>query len=179
MFNPLDIIHQYYEKDSELYHILVLHSQQVRDKALSVAEKHPELNLNTSFLSEAALLHDIGIFLTNAPRIYCHGTHEYIQHGYLGADLLREAGLVKHALVCERHTGVGISLEKILERNLPLPHRPMIPVTNEEKVICYADKFYSKSDLHVTLSLERIINILGHHGEENVKIFMQWHEMYG
>ena len=179
MLNPLDILHQYYEKDSELYHILLLHSEQVRDKALSIAAKHPELQLNTTFLAEAAMLHDIGIFMTHAPRIYCHGTHEYIQHGYLGADLLREAGLPKHALVCERHTGVGITLEKIIEKNLPLPHRAMVPVTQEEKVICYADKFFSKSDLHVTLPPERILKILGHHGDENIKIFTHWHEIYG
>jgi hypothetical protein len=71
----------------------------VSDKALAIARMHPELNLDTRFVEEAAMLHDIGIYLCNAPEIDCHGEAEYICHGYLGADILRREGLPKHALV--------------------------------------------------------------------------------
>ena len=69
------------------------------------------------------MLHDIGIFRCNAPDIDCHGEAEYICHGYLGAELMRAEGYPRHARVCERHTGTGITLAMIEERNLPLPHR--------------------------------------------------------
>jgi uncharacterized protein len=176
--DPLELINKYYTPDSELHYVLVKHSEQVRDKALDVARQHPELKLDLAFLAEAAMLHDIGIFRCNAPRIFCHGPFEYIQHGYLGAEILHSEGFPRHALVCERHTGTGISLKKIIEHKLPLPHRDMLPISMEEQVICYADKFFSKTELHKIHSLERIRTQLNHFGEENVRIFDAWHGMF-
>jgi len=179
MINPEAIIRQYYKPESELYNILMIHSEQVKNKALEVALKHPELQANTQFISEAAMLHDIGIFLTNAPGIYCLGTHQYIEHGYLGADILRAEGFSTHALVCERHTGTGISIENIVEQKLPLPKRDLIPQTLEEKIICYADKFYSKSKLNQELSLDKILKQLNYYGDIQAKTFLEWHALFG
>ena len=139
--DALAIINKYYPEDNELKHILLTHSRSVADKALWIAGKHPELNLDKQFLEEAAMLHDIGIFRCNAPDIDCHGDAEYICHGYLGAELMRAEGYPRHARVCERHTGTGITLAMIEERGLPLPHRDFMPETLEEQLICYADKF--------------------------------------
>ena len=102
MIQPLDIIRKYYTLDSLAGQSLLIHSQLVRDKALAIAMRHAEMDLDISFIKEAAMLHDIGIFLTNAPDIGCFGEYPYICHGYLGADLLRKEGLPRHALVCER-----------------------------------------------------------------------------
>jgi uncharacterized protein len=176
--NPFEIIEKYFLKDSEIYYVLVTHSEQVRDKALDVANNHPELHLDTQFIAEAAMLHDIGIFLCDAPRIHCHGLHQYIEHGYLGADLLREEGLPRHALVCERHTGVGISLEMIVKGKLPLPHGDMLPVSIEEQVICYADKFFSKTQLDEEHSVDRIRKYLKRYGESEVTKFDSWHSRF-
>ncbi|KAA5400559.1 HDIG domain-containing protein, partial [Phocaeicola dorei] len=142
---PLDIIKKYYPESSDAYRILVTHSRSVADKALALARLHPEMNLDLTFIEEAAMLHDIGIFLCNAPDIDCHGEADYICHGYLGADLMRKEGYPRHALVCERHTGTGLSLAMIEERNLPVPHRDMRPVSLAEQLICFADKFFSKT----------------------------------
>jgi len=176
--NPGNIIEKYYQPGTELHHILITHSRQVRDKALQVLDIHPGLQADRQFIEEAAMLHDIGIFLCNAPRIHCNGTHHYLQHGYLGAEILIREGYPRHALVCERHTGVGISLQQITERDLPLPHRDMRPVSLEEQIICYADKFYSKTELHTEHSLERIYHSLSHFGSENVQIFREWHQRF-
>ena len=155
--SPLTIIDKYYPEDNEQKHILTVHSRLVAEKALWIARRHPELQLDEVFLYEAAMLHDIGIFQTDAPRIYCFGEHPYICHGYLGADLMRREGYPRHALVCERHTGAGLSLDDILAQGLPVPHRDMLPVSLEEQVICFADKFYSKTHLSAfgTAGLER------------------------
>ena len=53
----------------------------------------------------------------------------------------------RHALVCERHTGAGLSLKDIMDQKLPVPPREMLPVSMEEQVICFADKFFSKTHL--------------------------------
>ena len=116
--NPLALIDKYYPEDNELKHILLVHSRSVADKALEMARKHPELNLDLTFIEEAAMLHDIGIFMTDADGIFCFGKYPYICHGYLGSELVAREGYPRHALVCERHTGAGLSLKAILERDL-------------------------------------------------------------
>lgn len=42
--NPLDIIAKYYPASSDVYRILVMHSRSVADKALVIAQMHPEMN---------------------------------------------------------------------------------------------------------------------------------------
>jgi len=174
MLDPYKIIEKYYPKDTDIYFILKIHSEQVRDKALEIAEKHPELRLDKQFLAEASLLHDIGIFKCDAPRIHCKGTHQYIEHGYLGAELLRAEGFPRHASVCERHTGTGLTKEIIIRNNLPLPHADFFPQTLEEQVICYADKFFSKTKLAQPHSVEQIRKELARFGDYQVAMFDTW-----
>ena len=175
---PQRIIDKYYAGAEQLRHILWTHSRSVAQKALEIAHRHPELKLDEDFLYEAAMLHDIGIFKTDADGIYCFGDYPYICHGYLGADLVRAEGFPQHALVCERHTGAGLSLSQILEQNLPIPHREMVPVSLEEQVICFADKFYSKTHLDKEKTVEKARKSLSRYGEEGVKRFDNWCELF-
>src|SRR5574340_112740 len=142
--DPFSIISRYYSPGSLAYNTLIEHSRMVAGKCLEIAENISYAAPDISFLKEAAMLHDIGIFHAKAPHIGCYGSRDYICHGYLGRDLLEKEGLPLHALVCERHVGVGLSVSDIMDWGLPLPVREMLPVTLEEKIICYADKFYSK-----------------------------------
>ena len=167
--DPLLILKKYYNEDTDLYKNLVKHSRLVAEKALSFAQKHPELSLDLDFVQEAAMLHDIGVFQCHAPSIGCHGTHPYLQHGYRGAALLRSCGYPRHALVCERHTGTGLSKEQILAQNLPLPAADFLPISLEEKLICFADKFYSKSHPNRELSLDEIRASMARFGKDAVK----------
>ena len=176
--NPLAIIEKYYPKDSEAYRILVTHSRSVADKALALARSHPEMRLDLTFIEEAAMLHDIGIFLCDAPDIDCHGKAPYICHGYLGADLIREEGYPRHALVCERHTGTGLSLAMIEAQGLPVPRRDMRPVSMEEQLICFADKFYSKTKLKKEKSADKIRQSLAKYGDESVGRFNEWCKLF-
>ncbi len=176
--DPNEIIDKYYKKGTKLYDIYMSHVSDVARKALSVAAKHPELAIDVKFLEEAAMLHDIGIFRTKAPRIACEGDMPYICHGYLGREILTRCGYPKHGKVCERHTGTGITLESILQRKLPIPHRDMQPRSLEEKLICFADKFYSKSQLGKEKSLKKIRESLRQHDWHQVKIFDEWCEYF-
>ncbi|MDH6305062.1 uncharacterized protein M2459_001799 [Parabacteroides sp. PF5-5] len=176
--NPIDIISGYYSEKSDAYRILVEHSRDVTNKALAIARQHPEMNLDLEFISEAAMLHDIGVFLCNAPAIDCHGEADYICHGYLGADLMRKEGYPKHALVCERHTGAGITKEEIISRNLPLPHRDLYPVSMEEQLICFADKFFSKTKLGQEKSIDKIQKSLSKYGDTTILRFDRWCKLF-
>lgn len=176
--NPLALIDKYYPEENELKRILLVHSRAVADKALELARKHPELQLDLQFVEEAAMLHDIGIFKTDAKDIFCFGTFPYICHGYLGADLMRQEGYFHHALVCERHTGAGISLEAIETQGLPLPHREMVPVSLEEQLICFADKFYSKTHLDREKSVEKARKSISRFGDDGVVRFDRWCKVF-
>ena len=57
MINPLDIIRKYYTLDSLAGQSLLIHSQLVRDKAQSLAIRHPEMDLDIPFIQEAAPRH--------------------------------------------------------------------------------------------------------------------------
>ena len=166
------LIEKYYASSPELKNILLAHSMQVRDRALQIVDAHPEWTangeVNRRFVEEAAMLHDIGIIYCNAPKIFCVGTHTYLEHGYLGAELLRKEGLPKHALVAERHTGTGITMEQVLREQLPVPVRDYCPVSLEEKIICYADKFYSKGHIGETVSIGKIRQQIWKYGSDAV-----------
>ena len=153
-------------------------SEAVAQKALKIAKKFPEVDKN--FIYEAAMLHDIGVIFTYIPKLNPDGKYPYIAHGYLGREILEKEGLPKHALVCERHMGVGITKEEIIKKNLPLPQRDMIPVTLEEKIIAFADKFYSKhpDGIIKEKSVEQIIKELKKYGEDKVKIFEEWLKLF-
>lgn len=141
----MEIIRRFYPETSPAHAVLVAHSRMVTRKAVSVAEALPHRNPDIPFIRKAAMLHDIGIFQTHAPDIGCFGPHPYICHGYLGRALLESLGYPAHALVCERHTGCGLSAEEIRKAVLPIPERDMLPLSLEEQIICYADKFFSKN----------------------------------
>lgn len=172
------IIDKYYPEENELRRILMIHSRSVADKALAIAEAHPELPIDKQFVEEAAMLHDIGIFRTNAPSIQCFGTEPYICHGTIGAQLMRKEGFPQHALVCERHTGSGLSLLEIERQNLPVPHHDMLPLSLEEKLICYADKFFSKTHLERERTIEQARNSLLKFGEEGIARFDTWIQLF-
>ena len=169
---------QKYCKDEKQLHILVTHSRAVADKALEIARRHPELGADEAFIEEAAMLHDIGIVGVDAPAIACSGTEPYIRHGILGAEMLRQEGMERHALVCERHTGTGLTLQQIVDQQLPLPHRDMQPQSIEEQIICFADKFFSKTRLDTEKSVEQARRSLEKFGAEGLVKFDAWCERF-
>lgn len=172
------IILQYYPEDNEQRHILVTHLELVTRKALSIVDAHPELGADRQFVEEAAMIHDLGIFLCNAPGIYCFGNEPYIKHGILGAELLRKEGFPRHARVCERHTGAGITREDIEKQGLPLPPQDFLPETIEEKIICYADKFFSKTKLEREKTVEEACRSLLKFGNDGTERFLSWTKIF-
>jgi uncharacterized protein len=171
--DPLAIIEKYYDRSSTAYDILVTHAKGVAQKSLEIARKLDYGRPDIEFIENAAMLHDIGIFRTNEPGIGCHGDKPYICHGYLGREILEREGLPRHALVCERHVGVGITVEDIDRNGLPLPRRDMRPLTIEEKIICFADKFFSKKPdaLGREVPLEEVRESIARYGPDKLKIF--------
>jgi uncharacterized protein len=159
---PLDIVRE--------------HSRHVADLALAIAERLALPQDDRRFIEEAALLHDIGACQVYAPDLGLHGPHPYITHGVHGREILDREGFPLHALVCERHTGVGLTVEDIIRQDLPLPQRDMCPQTLSEQIICFSDLFYSKKPgrLGERKTVEKIRKKLLPFGDEKVKIFDSW-----
>lgn len=136
------IIDKYYPEGTPLRDIYMRHAESVADLAEELRRKTAP-GLDPEQVRAAAMLHDIGIFLTSAPGIHCTGTEPYLAHGPLGAALLRREGAPEWvARVAERHTGLGIP--------------PYLPETKLERLVCFADKFYSKSGSPERKPIEKV-----------------------
>lgn len=163
-FDPQAIIDKYYPEGSRLRDIYMRHCRSVADLALEIASEK-QLALDPFRIRAAAMLHDIGIFLCDAPGIDCHGTEPYIKHGPLGAELLRREGAPEWAArVAERHTGVGIG--------------DLVPETLLERLICYADKFYSKSGSMERKPLPVVEASIARFGDDNLSRFRELHSIF-
>lgn len=174
--DAISLLQKNFSHNQEAFEIVLEHSRLVAAKAVSLARKLSNPYLDVRLLEEAALLHDIGVSRTNVPRIGCRGEAPYICHGILGRELLESEGLTVHALVCERHIGVGIGVKDIVQQQLPLPKRDMVPISLLEKVVCFADLFYSKKPGSISLekSVDEIAASLRKHGQHKVSIFEEW-----
>jgi uncharacterized protein len=166
--DPLFVIEKYYQKESKAYRILVDHSKKVVKKAVEIAE-NSGLSFDFQFIKEAGMLHDIGVFLTDAPNIGCFGKEPYLCHGVLGREILEKEGLKEHALICENH--ILISKEEIKENKLPLPERDMFPVSLEGEVVALADKFFSKRNLFYEKNIEEVKEEMKGFSEFKINIF--------
>jgi uncharacterized protein len=158
----------------------------VTAKALEIARRwnanHPEQQVDEQFIYEAAMLHDIGIYGVDFSEAGCTGTQDYICHGRIGYDILMEHGLQKHAQVAISHTWVGITHQEITKKNMPLSLDYIyVPQTIEEKIISYADLFYSKANIEKLLipnSIEKAKASVNKFWEQNWLIFDEWFALF-
>jgi len=172
-------IDKYYPDDNELRRLLIHHSRQVAERALSVCDAMPQLGLDRELVEAGSMVHDIGIFLCDAPGIHCFGSAHYLYHGVLGARLMRSEGEEALARICERHTGTGLTAENFTRRGLEAPEGIlMIPQTLEEQLICYADKFFSKSHPERTRTVEQTAESLRKYGPDGVEKFWHWAKLF-
>ena len=183
MVDCLSIIQRYYTPGNDDYRVLVLHSRQVADLAVRLGQRLIDrgVPVDLEFVEEAAMLHDIGMCRTDAPGIHCHGTEPYIRHGILGRQMLDSIGLFRHGRVCERHTGAGITADEIISQHLPIePPRDLLPESVEEKLVCYADKFFSKSRLEEPpKTMERVRRSLSKFGPDTISRFDEMAAFFG
>ena len=180
-----EIFEYFYPEDTPLRRLLLKHSFQVAEKALDIAGKLPENFVDKSVVFKGALLHDIGVGMCHAPRILCTGQLNYICHGCAGSSMLRKYGAEKgadlevYALICERHTGSGITAAEVRQQALPLEIRDYLPLSREEKLIALADKFFSKSGNMAEKPLSRIRTSMAEFGAASLERFDALCDLFG
>lgn len=179
MISYTGLIDKYYPAGTLLRDIYLRHCRSVAGLALQIAaRKCPALD--PALVEAAAMTHDIGIFRCDAPSIECHGDEPYIRHGIIGAALLRREGAPEEwARVAERHTGAGLTAEEISAQSLPLPAADFLPESELERLICYADKFYSKSGDMKLKPLAKVRASMARFGQASLDRFDALHREFG
>ena len=108
--------------------------------------KDESISVNIDLLTKGTLLHDIGVY-------HCYDEDfnpnnnlpQYVEHGYIGYKIIRDIGIPEEiARFALRHTATGLTEKDIKKGNLNLPMGNYIPVTLEEEILTYADKFHTK-----------------------------------
>lgn len=156
--------HGKYKK--ETLEICWTHSLIVKNISLQIAKKLEDnfgIKTDTKLIEIGALLHDIGVYecFDDDNKAVC----KYVLHGIKGYDILIEEKISqKRARFASTHIGVGINKDQIEKENLELPKIDFIPISLEEEIVCYADKFHSKgrprfNDFEETLEEMEKINI--------------------
>lgn len=163
------------------FEVVLAHSIEVSKLAIAVCKNLGLSESETLFVQQAAMLHDIGVCRVNSPDLGLCEEHPYIMHGIFGRMILEQEGLPQHALVCERHIGVGLTVEDIVGQSLPLPLRDMSPQSVAEEIVCFADLFYSKKPgkLNRRKPINSVRENLLHFGEAKVLIFDSWIQRFG
>ena len=83
-----------------------------------------------------------------------------------------------------RHTGTGLTSVPMGKDGTPLLSANLVengffvPETLEEQLVCYADKFYSKSSPDRVLSVLETAQSLEKFGHEGVIKFLHWAELF-
>jgi uncharacterized protein len=177
----LRIIHKYIPPYSLTYSVYIIHVTLVTAKALEIARRLKLSADQQRFIEEAGMLHDIGIVHVKAKEIGCNGEMPYINHIVEGRKILETEGLPLHARIAENHIGVGgISKEEIIKGKMPLPPRDMLCESIEEKIISYADLFYSKNPkrLFVEKSMKQVRAKVKSYGKRQEKLFKEWSRIF-
>ncbi|MBI1183823.1 HDIG domain-containing protein [bacterium] len=175
------IIEKYINPGSKAFRIYTIHVTNVTRLALHIAQRQGLTPTQLQFIEEAAMLHDIGIVKTKTPEIGCYGDQPYLRHLTAGKKILKKEGLPLHARVAANHVGVGgLSKEDIVKQKLPLPAKDILCETIEERIISYADLFYTKNpkNLWRKKTFDEIVTKLDRRPEHQER-FKEWYIEFG
>lgn len=109
---------------------VIEHCKSVSRFAVRLAKsfRRKGIDVDVQLVEVSAVLHDIGRSKTHT-----------VDHGLIGGEIARLLGLPRSIVrIIERHVGGGVPLQEAKE--LGWPARDYLPLTSEEKIVCYADK---------------------------------------
>lgn len=177
---PTDVeiqaLHRKHAPTEEAFQLVYTHCKIVSEIAEQIIHSVPDID--RELVRAGCLLHDIGVY-----RLYRDGVldeQNYICHGILGHELLHNEGFEEPLCrFASHHTGVGLTKEQIIKRNLPLPHKDFLAENDEELLVMYADKFHSKSIPPRFNNPEFYKDYVSKFGQENVFQFQAMIDRFG
>jgi uncharacterized protein len=171
-------LHEKYAPSVEVFDLVHTHCRIVCAIAEQLVVTN-RLDINVELVRAGSLLHDIGVY-----RLYDDAGEldvtQYVRHGVLGAELLRELGLPDALCrICSHHTGVGLTRDDIERQHLPLPLCDFVAETVEEELVMYADKFHSKRGPGVFVTADTFAAGVRRFGPDKVSKFAELRQRYG
>lgn len=124
---------------------VISHCKAVSALALKFAKicETKGIPVDSNLVEVGGLLHDIGR----------SKTHD-VTHAVVGVKIAKSLGLPEPVIsIIEHHIGGGIGAEEA--KNLGLPVKDYFPITLEEKLVAYADKLISGSEI---VPIEHTVN---------------------
>ncbi|MFJ1806884.1 MULTISPECIES: HD domain-containing protein [unclassified Streptomyces] len=163
-------LHERYAPSREALDLVFTHCEIVCGIAEQLATR-TDLPLDADLVRIGALLHDVGVY-----RLYDRAGrldhHNYIRHGVLGHEILREEGFPERLRrFCSCHTGVGLTRHDIRKQGLAIPEADYLAETVEEQLVMYADKFHSKTTPPTFLSADSYATHVEKFGADKVHAF--------
>ncbi|MFD4829770.1 HD domain-containing protein [Streptomyces uncialis] len=163
-------LHERYAPSREALDLVLTHCEIVSDIAAQLGAR-TALPLDAGLVRIGALLHDIGVY-----RLYDRAGRldhrDYIRHGVLGHEILREEGYPEALRrFCSCHTGVGLTRHDIRAQKLPIPEADYLAETAEEQLVMYADKFHSKTTPPTFLTADTYAARVERFGADKVHAF--------
>ncbi|MGC2996896.1 HD domain-containing protein [Streptomyces sp. G35A] len=172
-------LHEKYAPTAEAFALVHTHCEVVWGIAEQLLSAARLGHLDADLVRAGCLLHDIGVY-----RLYGDDGSldhaNYIRHGLLGHEILEAEGFPETLRrFCSHHTGVGVTKDDVLRQGLPLPPADYLAVTDEERLVMYADKFHSKSRPSVFLSPDEYAAHVRRFGEDKVTAFESLRAEFG
>ncbi|MFB6849196.1 HDIG domain-containing metalloprotein [Streptomyces sp. NPDC056373] len=172
-------LHEKYAPTTEAFTLVHRHCEIVTGIAEQLLSAPHLAHLDAELVRAGCLLHDIGVY-----RLYGDDGRldhaNYIRHGLLGHEILEAEGFPEALRrFCSHHTGVGLTRHDIVSQALPLPPADFVAVTEEERLVMYADKFHTKSRPSVLLSPDEYAAYVRRFGEDKVTAFEALRSEFG
>jgi uncharacterized protein len=171
-------LHEKYAPTSAAFDLVYTHCEIVCKVAEQVMERQ-QLAVDQDLVRAGCLLHDIGVYRQYLPSGQLDHAN-YIRHGILGHELLRELGWPETICrFCSCHTGVGLSRDDVVRQSLPIPVDDYLAESGEEEVVMYADKFHSKSTPPVFMTAAAYAASVQRFGEDKAVRFASMRARFG
>ncbi len=171
-------LHYRFAPSSKALESVWKHSLIVAAIVRQLLERYPRLVLDRDLAIDGALMHDIGVYRCVDRVRPKEDEVPYLRHGIIGGYILRhEKFRDAIARMAERHTGVGLTVADFLAKGLRPPEHDYLPENVLEKLVCYADKFHSKSRGFVELN--EVIADQRKFGHHKVAQLLKLKEMFG
>jgi uncharacterized protein len=171
-------LHRRYAPTPAAFSLVHTHCVIVAAVAAQLLERRPQ-PVDAGLVRAGCLLHDIGVYRLYDAQGHLDGPN-YLRHGLLGEQLLRELGYPETLCrFCSHHTGSGLTKEEIRRWHLPLPAADYLAETDEEALVMYADTFHSKNDPPVLVPADLTRGRLARFGEGPVSRFEAFVARFG
>jgi uncharacterized protein len=120
--------------------------------------KEKGIPIDFELVEIGALLHDIGRSVTHT-----------VQHAVLGAKIAKSASLPDSVVsIIRRHVGGGITTSEA--ESLGWPKDVYVPITIEEKVVCYADKLIENGEqVPIDVTIRKLSKEMKYEAAERVR----------